>query len=198
MSEGSGGPGDGEAAGAGSTAPFDLQPTLVGELVTLRPLGPGDFDALYAVARDPLIWAQHPAHDRHEEPVFRAFFAEALASRGAFLVLDRADDRVIGSTRYHGHDPARREVEIGWTFLARSHWGGRYNGEMKRLLLAHAFGAVDRVLFVVGERNVRSRRAVERIGAVLDDPPGHPDQPGRVVYAITRARFLAGQAEPPG
>jgi RimJ/RimL family protein N-acetyltransferase len=182
------------SAPAVGPASFDLQPTLVGALVALHPLAPTDFDALYAVARDPLIWAQHPAHDRHEEPVFRAFFAEALASGGAFLVCDRADARVIGSTRYHGLDPVRGEVEIGWTFLARSHWGGRHNGEMKRLMLAHAFRFVERVILVIGERNLRSRRAAERIGAVLATPATRADRPGSVVYELTRARFLA----PPG
>jgi RimJ/RimL family protein N-acetyltransferase len=143
----------------------DLQPTLEGERVLLRPLRPDDFDALYAVARDPLIWEQHPASDRWQEPVFRKFFADALASGGAFLVVDRRTGEVVGSSRYHGYDAQKREVEIGWTFLARSHWGGHFNHEMKRLMLEHAFGFVDTVLFFVGVNNVRSQRAVERIGA---------------------------------
>jgi RimJ/RimL family protein N-acetyltransferase len=143
----------------------DLQPTLEGERVLLRPLRPDDFDALYAVARDPLIWEQHPASDRWQEPVFRKFFADALASGGAFLVIDRRTGEVVGSSRYHGYDAQKREVEIGWTFLARSHWGGHFNHEMKRLMLEHAFGFVDTVLFFVGVNNVRSQRAVERIGA---------------------------------
>jgi RimJ/RimL family protein N-acetyltransferase len=143
----------------------DLQPTLEGERVLLRPLRPDDFDALYAVARDPLIWEQHPASDRWQEPVFRKFFADALASGGAFLVIDRRTGEVVGSSRYHGYDAEKREVEIGWTFLARSHWGGHFNHEMKRLMLEHAFGFVDTVLFFVGVNNVRSQRAVERIGA---------------------------------
>src|SRR4051794_28109261 len=125
---------------------FDAQPVLTGELVALRPLVPGDWDALYAVASDPLIWEQHPVSDRWREPVFRTFFDEALASGGALAALDCSDGRVIGSSRFHGFDPERREVEIGWTFLARSHWGGAYNGEMKRLMLDHAFRFVDGVL----------------------------------------------------
>ena len=170
-------------------AGFDLQPTLRGDLVELTPLLESDWASLHAVARDPLIWEQHPARDRYEEPVFRAFFAEALASGGAFLVRDRGDGRVIGSSRYFGHDPVAREIEIGWTFLARSHWGGRYNGEMKRLMLQHAFRYVDRVVFHVGADNVRSQRAVERIGAV---PIGSsPDATGRIrlVYAILAETF---------
>lgn len=145
---------------------FDVQPVLSGALVELRPLRPDDFDALYAVASDPLLWEQHPASDRYQEPVFREFFREAIASGGAFLVLDRATGTVIGSSRYFGHDPVRREVEIGWTFLARSHWGGRYNGEMKRLMLDHAFRFVDRAIFLIGAKNLRSQRAIQQVGGV--------------------------------
>jgi RimJ/RimL family protein N-acetyltransferase len=155
---------------------FHAQPLLRGELVELRPLAPGDWDALYAVASDPLIWEQHPVADRWREPVFRAFFEDALASGGALAALDRADGKVIGSSRFHGWDAARREVEIGWTFLARSHWGGAYNKEMKRLMLDHAFRFADSVLFLVGPDNLRSQRAVGKIGGVLE---GRTERDGR-------------------
>jgi RimJ/RimL family protein N-acetyltransferase len=146
---------------------FDLQPHLIGDLVELRPLRPEDWEGLYAVASDPLIWALHPASDRYKKEVFREFFREALESGGAFLVLDRRTQQIIGSSRYFGLDRANREIEIGWTFLARSHWGGRYNGEMKRLMLDHAFKFVDNVFFLVGPNNLRSRRALEKIGATF-------------------------------
>jgi RimJ/RimL family protein N-acetyltransferase len=145
----------------------DLQPTLEGELVTLRPLRAEDFQDLYAVASDPLIWEQHPASDRYKPDVFAAFFREALASGGALIAIDKADGRVVGSSRYYGYDPEKSEIEIGWTFLARSHWGGTYNGEMKRLMLRHAFAFVDHVVFLIGPENWRSRRAIEKIGGVL-------------------------------
>jgi RimJ/RimL family protein N-acetyltransferase len=137
---------------------FDLQPTLRGELLELRPLRPEDFDALYAVACDPLLWEQHPASDRYKPEVFQAFFRDALASGGALVAIDSKDGRVIGSSRSNGYDPVNREIEIGWTFLARSHWGGRFNGEMKRLMLGHAFCFVDSVIFLVGPQNLRSQR----------------------------------------
>lgn len=146
--------------------PFDLQPTLISELVELRPLRAEDFDDLFAVAADPLIWEQHPASDRYREDQFRILFRESLESGGALVAIDRKDGRIIGSSRYHAYDEDSGEVEIGWTFLARSHWGGRYNGEMKRLMLQHAFRFVDRVVFLVGPQNVRSQRAVEKIGGV--------------------------------
>ena len=148
--------------------PFDLQPTLIGDLVTLRPLRPDDLDELYAVASDPLIWEQHPESDRYKREVFEKFFLGAMESGGALTVLDIAGNKVIGSSRYFGHDEAKREIEIGWTFLARSHWGGRYNGEMKRLMLGHAFRFVDSVVFLIGPTNFRSQRAIKRIGASRD------------------------------
>jgi N-acetyltransferase len=101
--------------------PFDLQPVLKGDLLELRPLRQEDFQALYAVASDPLIWEQHPARDRYQQEVFQAFFRDALKSGGAFIAIDLKDDRVIGSSRFHGYDPQKSEIEIGWTFLTRSH-----------------------------------------------------------------------------
>jgi len=148
---------------------FDLQPILEGELLHLRPLRPEDWDDLYAVASDPLIWEQHPNNDRHKEEVFREFFREALASGGALIVIDAKDGRCIGSSRFHGYDKEKSEIEIGWTFLARSHWGGLYNKELKQLMLRHAFRFVQSVIFLIGPQNLRSQRAVEKIGAVRVD-----------------------------
>ncbi len=145
---------------------FDLQPNLKGELIELRPLTPEDWDDLFAIASDPLIWEQHPESDRYKEDVFKVFFKDALESGGAFVVIDRKNKRIIGSTRFHGYEPEKSEIEIGWTFLARKYWGGRHNWEMKQLMLAHAFQFVENVVFYVGENNMRSRRATEKIGAI--------------------------------
>ena len=177
---------------------FDLQPTLVGDLLELRPLRETDFDELLAVASDPLIWEQHPESTRWQEPVFRRFFRGAMESGGAFVAIDRKDGRMIGSSRYHAYDRARSEVEIGWTFLARSHWGGRYNAEMKRLMLAHAFRFVDNVLFLIGPDNHRSRRAIEKVGGVLVGPG--PDGRGHasVLYRISARDFVARRASEAG
>jgi len=145
---------------------FDLQPNLKGELIELRALTPEDWDDLFAIASDPLIWEQHPESDRYKEDVFKVFFKDALESGGAFAVIDRKNKRIIGSTRFHGYEPEKSEIEIGWTFLARKYWGGRHNWEMKQLMLAHAFQFVNNVVFYVGENNMRSRRATEKIGAI--------------------------------
>src|SRR6266404_1442839 len=146
---------------------FELQPQLVGELIEVRPLRSGDWESLFAVASDPLIWEQHPTNDRYQEEVFKEFFREALESGGAFVVIDRPTQKMIGSSRYFGFDPGKKEIEIGWTFLARSYWGGKYNGELKRLMLDHAFKFVESVVFLIGPTNLRSQRAVEKIGGVL-------------------------------
>ena len=149
---------------------LDRQPVLEGEHLRLRPLRADDCDALFAVASDPLIWAQHPAHDRWQEPVFRAFFDDALAGGGALVAINAQTGAVIGSSRFQGlYEADGGSVEIGWTFLARSHWGGTYNYEMKRLMLAHALASVAEVRFLVGATNIRSRRALEKIGARLTD-----------------------------
>ena len=169
---------------------FELQPTLTGKLVALRPLKHEDHDALYAAASDPLIWEQHPEPDRFTKPVFQRYFDGALASGGAFAVIDRKSGRIIGSTRYYDLNPEESQIEIGFTFLTREFWGGDYNGEMKRLMLDHAFRFVKRVVLVVGENNMRSQKAVEKIGGkflrMVDRPGGNGTVKKNVVFAIER------------
>lgn len=168
---------------------IDLQPTLKGSLLELRPLRAGDFAELYAVASDPLIWEQHPANDRWKEDVFRQFFQEGLDCGGALIAIDCRSGAVIGSSRYFGYDEEKSEVEIGWTFLARAYWGGVYNREMKELMLRHAFTFVDRVVFLVGPQNFRSQKAVEKIGGVRVG--SRQDASGRtsIVFMITASAF---------
>src|ERR1700752_545971 len=125
---------------------FDLQPHLKGELIELRQLIPEDWNDFFAVAADPFIWEQHPESDRYKEDVFKVFFREAMECGGAFVVIDKENQEIVGSTRVYGFDSAKAEVEIGWTFLARKYWGERYNREMKRLLLDHAFQFVESVV----------------------------------------------------
>ncbi len=169
--------------------PFDLQPTLKGKLVELRPLQADDYHDLYAVASDPLIWEQHPDSDRYKEGVFEGFFRQALESNGTLIVVDSGANRIIGSSRFHGYDERRSQIEIGWTFLARSHWGGTYNKEIKRLMLTHAFKFVNSVIFLIGLQNIRSQRAIEKIGG--ERAGTRPDAGGRdsLVYKITVSAF---------
>ena len=166
---------------------FEMQPILRSEILEVRPLRAGDFEELFSVASDPLIWEQHPNSDRYKHDVFRKFFDEALASGGAFVLIDRKTGRVIGSSRFNCHDLVRSEVEIGWTFLARSHWGGIYNGELKRLMMSHAFKFVDSVIFFIGSTNVRSQRALEKLGGVRIGTKTDPNNRESFIYRITRS-----------
>jgi RimJ/RimL family protein N-acetyltransferase len=177
----------------------DWQPRLQGRLVHLRPVTREDVGLLSAAASDPEIWALHPASDRWQEPVFRAYFEDGLKSGGALVAVDEASGSLIGWSRYSAEFVEPGEVEIGWTFLARSYWGGAYNGEMKRLMLAHAFRFVDRVVLRIGETNARSRRAAEKIGAKLQDGRrGTEPMPGviHLFYAVEKTDFT--KAEEPG
>jgi len=176
---------------------MDRQPVLEGERLLLRPLRQSDWDALYAVAADRELWAMHPSHDRWQEPVFREFFADALAQGGALAVIDKSTGEIIGSSRFQEYDPAQGgSVEIGWTFLARSHWGTGLNAEMKRLMLEHAFRFVRRARFLVGEDNMISRKAMVRIGGVLTGERTTETRVGRavehLVFEIDREAFAAG------
>jgi RimJ/RimL family protein N-acetyltransferase len=178
----------------------DWQPVLEGERLILRPLREDDWDALFAVASDRELWAGHPAHDRWQEPVFRAYFDNALRNAGALAVIDKASGQIVGASQFYDYQPDEDgrgpSVEIGFTFLARSHWGGTTNREMKRLMLAHALGQVNYVRFRVGENNVRSRTAMTRIGGRLTDRTQVETKAGQpstnVYFEIDRDGFARG------
>lgn len=179
---------------------MDRQPVLDGERLRLRPLVAEDWEALFSVASDRALWAGHPAHDRWQEPVFRTYFTNALANGGALAVIDKSTGQIIGASQFYDYqedeDGRGPSVEIGFTFLARSHWGGATNREMKRLMLAHALAQVNYVRFRIGETNLRSRTAMERIGGRLTDRRQEEIKAGKpsinVYYEIDRAGFAAG------
>ena len=145
---------------------FELQPKIQNEIIKIEPLQPGDFELLYAVASDPLIWEQHPQKERYQRAVFEGFFKAAIESGGAFRVIDAVNGEIIGSSRYHDLNLAESKVEVGYTFIARSRWGGPHNRALKTLMLDHAFRFVDRVIFKVGVNNWRSRKAMEKLGGM--------------------------------
>jgi RimJ/RimL family protein N-acetyltransferase len=161
----------------------------MGELLEMRPMRPEDWDELYAVASDPLIWEVHFARDRYKEEVFREYFREGLESGGALVAVDRKTGKIAGASRYFWHGPNRDELEIGWSFLARSYWGGVYNGEMKRLMLDYAFQFVDRVIFLVASENIRSKKAMIKIGGVLTNQQLRREHHGKMFdYVVFEIR----------
>ena len=146
---------------------FHLQPTdLKNELIKIIPLQESDFDKLYAIASDELLWEQHPNKDRNKKEVFQVFFKGAMESNGAFIVYDAATNLPIGSSRYYEYDEVKKSIAIGYTFVARSYWGKGYNRALKTAMLNYAFTVVNVVVFHVGACNIRSQKAVEKLGAI--------------------------------
>ena len=145
---------------------FDLQPDLKGELIELRPLKPNDWNELFAVASDSLIWEQHPEPDRYQGRCLQNFLQRSTGIRRPVRHHRSEDSTNHRVDTVYGYNPEKSEIEIGWTFLARKYWGGRHNAEMKQLLLDHAFKFVESVVFFVGEDNVRSQKAMEKVGAI--------------------------------
>ncbi len=160
---------------------YTIQPYLQNDLLLLRPLHGTDFDSLFAAASDPLIWEQHPQPNRYLKEVFKNFFEEALSSRGALLVLDRKNNSVIGTSRYYEVDLGLKQVAVGYTFLTREYWGGAYNKELKRSMLENAFNYFDSVIFHIGQFNLRSQKAMLKIGGVRE---GERMSDGHFIYRI--------------
>lgn len=173
---------------------FDFQPELLGPNVTVRPIAVPDWQEMYQAASDPLIWEQHPAVTRYQEPVFRRYFDEAIASGSAFTIIDRASGRIIGTSRYSDIDSLTNEIEIGWTFLTREFWGGSCNQEVKSLMLEHAFRFVDVVLFFVAEGNIRSQRAVQKLGAIARQEIFFRDNNAEAPYRVSAVSKTQWQA----
>lgn len=177
------------------TAIVNLQPIhLQNELVQLTPISIDDFEVLYAVASDPLIWEQHPNPDRYQRAVFSTFFDGAMASKGAFLIKDAETGFAIGSSRFYDHRPELKEIKIGYTFFSRNCWGKPYNSNVKHLMLAHAFTFVERVVFHVGASNFRSQKAMEKLGAIKteEEEVAYFGEPSRwnFVYEIRRPQEI--------
>jgi len=168
---------------------FKPQQKLTGKRLILRPLATSDFDALFAVASDPVLWQQHPQSDRFKRPVFEEFFQSAVASKAAYVVIDSTSVIIIGSSRFNNPRLTESSIEIGWTFLARSHWGGDYNAELKDIMLRFALPYFNHVYFCVGETNYRSQAAVKKLGAELCDRKDSA-RPGNVFYILTKETYV--------
>jgi N-acetyltransferase len=160
--------------------------TLEGAHIRLEPLSIDHVAALTAAAsgpRETFAWTWVP----EGAPAMRQYVAEALALRSAgsavpFATVHRAGGRVIGSTRFFNFEYFRwpegarsapqppDAVEIGWTWLAPDAQRTAVNTEAKLLMLTHAFESwkVVRVNLRTDALNVRSRAAIERLGAKLD------------------------------
>ncbi|WP_027384397.1 GNAT family N-acetyltransferase [Epilithonimonas caeni] len=144
---------------------MNIQLIIENENVKLIPLKTSDLEKLFAVASDPLIWEQHPNKDRYKRDVFETFFRGAMESRGAFKIIDKESNEIAGSTRFYDYNPEENSIFIGYTFYGRKFWGSKLNPQVKKLMLDHIFQFVDKVNFHVGKDNIRSQKAMEKLGA---------------------------------
>lgn len=148
---------------------FSLQEVLENENYKLVPLQEQDFEKLFAVASDPKVWEQHPNKDRYQREVFRNFFDGALESKGAFLIVDKRNDKVLGSTRFYDYNEKNKSISIGYTFYGTASWGKGINHQVKALMLDYIFQFVDGVYFHVGKINIRSQKAMEKLDGIKID-----------------------------
>ncbi|MEM0955209.1 MAG: GNAT family N-acetyltransferase [Pseudomonadota bacterium] len=178
----------------------DIQPTLEGPSLLLRPVAAADFDALYQAASDPHIWEQHPDSERYQREVFdKRFFQSALDCGGAVVILDKARQRIIGSSRYYEWQPEQLSIAIGYTFIERQYWGGQTNGELKRLMLTHIAQWADTVWFHIGDTNLRSILAIEKLGAVLkkkEPRDQHGKRFNQLYYRLDATRYRKTETKP--
>ncbi|MDO5654567.1 MAG: GNAT family N-acetyltransferase [Flavobacteriaceae bacterium] len=144
---------------------FSIQPILENDIVKLIPLQSGDFEKLYAVASDPEVWANHPNKNRFEREVFEKFFEGAVASKGAYLIWDKIQSKIIGSTRFYNFQPSENSIQIGYTFYAVEYWGKGYNHAVKTLMLDYILQFTDKVILHVGAENYRSQAAIKKLNA---------------------------------
>jgi RimJ/RimL family protein N-acetyltransferase len=166
-----------------NTPILDLQPSILeDELIKLIPLEENHFSALYKVASDPLIWEQHPIKDRYKEEVFKTFFDAGMVSKGAFLILDKKSNQIIGTTRFYDYSLEKSSVAIGYTFIGRKFWGGTYNQSTKKLLIDYAFQKVNSIFFHVGADNIRSQKAVLKLGATKINEINFPNNETGILH----------------
>ena len=144
---------------------FSLQEVLSNEHVLMQPLQQDDFESLFAQAANKQVWDQHPNKNRYQREVFQNFFQGAMESKGAFAVIDRETEQIIGSTRFYDYDKVENSIYIGYTFYGKQFWGKNYNADVKKLMLDYIFQFVNVVDFHVGSENLRSQKAMKKLGA---------------------------------
>lgn len=148
---------------------FSIQPKLENSNIELIPLQKNDFDELYKVGSDKAIWANHPNPNRYQLETFKIFFQGAVESGGAYLVLDKKSGEIAGSTRFYDYNKSENSILIGYTFYAVKFWGKGLNHQAKTLMLDYIFQFVNKVIFHVGASNIRSQKAMEKLGAIKTD-----------------------------
>ncbi len=142
---------------------INIQPQLENDLVILEPLNQNDFENLYSAAADPKVWEQHPNKNRYKREVFQIFFDGAIESKGAFKIIFKETNQVIGSSRFYDYDENDASIIVGYTFYSTDSWGKGINPSVKKLMFDYIFQFVDKIYLHVGANNIRSQIAVQRL-----------------------------------
>ncbi|AEP89931.1 acetyltransferase, gnat family [Bacillus subtilis subsp. subtilis str. RO-NN-1] len=147
---------------------------LTGELIRVVPMDKSHIQGLYESANDENIWTHLPKTITTLRGM-EAFVEEALQTKETgtefpFVIIHRKTGKMVGTTRFLYMSSASRSLEIGWTWFHPSVWGTSVNTECKYLLLQYCFEQLKtiRVQFKTDERNIRSQKAIERLGAVKE------------------------------
>lgn len=148
--------------------------TLEGKYVRLVPLGNEHIDELISMSTEERIW-EFLSKPGYDADVLRTELKSAMLKRMngeeyPFVIIDKLNNKIIGSTRYMDMYPEHRKLEIGWTWYDPAYWGNGYNLECKLLLLTHAFEVQKcvRVSLKTWDKNIRSRKAIQKIGAQFE------------------------------
>lgn len=144
---------------------FNTQPELIGKEIKLRPMVAADFEPLFAAASDPETWAGHPAKTRYQRDVFQGYFDMLLELGGTLVIIDIANDRMIGCSRYYAAPNQPDSMSIGFTFLNNAYWGGATNFDVKQLMHRHVFESFPELWFHIDPTNLRSQKATAKLGA---------------------------------
>lgn len=147
---------------------------LVGQRVKIRPMEEYDVQELFDTGSSSDIWAYMPIDvqslDDMKHLVDGALQARERGTEFPFVIVDQESGKIVGSTRFLDISIANRNLEIGWTWLSPTVWRTQINTECKYLLLKYCFETLGtiRVQLKTDGRNVRSQRAIERLGAVKE------------------------------
>lgn len=147
---------------------------LQGTTIDLLPLEEHHLEELYQASADKELWKQVPS-DCSDRDTFFAVYKMALEARDRgtqypFVIVDKQTKKLVGSTRFFEMYEADKKLEIGWTWITRDYWGSVVNLECKLLLLTYCFEVLktNRVQLKTKDDNIRSRKAIEKIGGVFE------------------------------
>jgi RimJ/RimL family protein N-acetyltransferase len=165
-------------------------PTLSNKLVSISAIQKEDFEELYQSASDPEIWENHPSYDRYKREVFQSFFDGAMDSIGGIVIREQATNKIIGSSRFNQIPDREDIVEIGWSFLAKAYWGGKYNRAFKSLMIDYGLKRYTDILFYVDVDNIVSQNAMNKLSATRYGPEGTEHLPSKkpthLIYVINK------------